>query len=112
MYLGKANKAVAILKVSIPLHESPCAARRSPRVLSQGSTNPNCLFLLATAYLQLSKLKEAEAALKDDKKQLHASLRDNAAAHHLLGQIYRVREHLWDLVNACYRSAHTSPSFL
>lgn len=57
----------------------------------QGTTNAQCLFLLATAYFQQSKLKEAEAALKDEARQLIAPLRSNAAAHHLLGQIYRVR---------------------
>ena len=84
MNLGKANKAIAVLKVPAKI--------RSQRVSStQGSSNPQCLFLLANAYFQLSKYKEAETALKDDTRQLHQALRGNAAAHHLLGQIYKVR---------------------
>lgn len=38
----------------------------------------------------MNKMKEAEAALKDNGKQLIAGLRSNAAANHLLGCICKV----------------------
>lgn len=87
MSKGNYSKAIALLKVFF-LHDENPASLGSEHF--QGTTNANCLFLLATSLFNNGDPLAAARVLVDSKLQVIPELRSNAAAHHLLGQVYKV----------------------